>query len=129
MFDYVLNASDRLALEQGCYFDEAKGMRPIHFIEKFCRQSKGRWAGQPLTLMDWQRSFIMRLFGWRAPDGKRRFRTVYLEVGKKNGKSTMISAPRALPGTGRQGRCTRGLPERRGPGTSLDRVRRDGADG
>src|SRR5882757_1434149 len=92
MFDYVQNASDRLALEQGYSFDEAKGRRPIDFIEKFCRQSKGRWAGKPLTLMEWQRSFIMRLFGWRAPDGKRRFRTAYLEVAKKNGKSTMISA-------------------------------------
>ncbi len=92
MFDYVQNASDRLALEQGCYFDEAKGNRPIRFIEKFCRQSKGRWAGKPLKLLDWQRSFNMRLFGWRAPNGLRRFRTVYLEVAKKNGKSTMISA-------------------------------------
>ena len=92
MFDYVQNASDRLAIEQGCYFDEAKGRRPIEFIERFCRQSKGRWAGKALKLLDWQRSFIMRFFGWRAPNGLRRFRTAYLEVGKKNGKSTMISA-------------------------------------
>jgi phage terminase large subunit-like protein len=92
MFNPIQNASDQLALSQGCYFDEAQGMRPIEFIEKFCRQSKGRWAGKPLTLLDWQRSFIMRLFGWRAPSGLRRFRTAYLEVGKKNGKSTMMSA-------------------------------------
>jgi phage terminase large subunit-like protein len=92
MFDCIQNASDRLALEQGCIFDDKKGNRPIEFIEKFCRQSKGRWAGKPLKLLDWQRSFIMRLFGWRAPNGLRRFRTAYLEVGKKNGKSTMISA-------------------------------------
>jgi phage terminase large subunit-like protein len=92
MFDPIQNASDRLALNQGCYFDEPKGARPIEFIERFCRQSKGRWAGQPLKLLDWQRSFIMRLFGWRAQNGLRRFRTAYLEVGKKNGKSTMISA-------------------------------------
>ena len=52
----------------------------------------GRWAGKPVKLLDWQRSFIMRLFGWRAQNGLRRFRSAYLEVGKKNGKSTMISA-------------------------------------
>jgi phage terminase large subunit-like protein len=92
MFNHIQNASDHLALSQGCYFDEAEGLRPIEFIERFCRQSKGRWAGKPLKLMEWQRSFIIRLFGWRAPDGKRRFRTAYLEVAKKNGKSTMISA-------------------------------------
>jgi phage terminase large subunit-like protein len=91
-FDYIQNASDQLALEQGCVFDEAKGNRPIEFIERFCRQSKGRWAGKPLTLLDWQRSFVLRLFGWRAPNGLRRFRTAYLEVAKKNGKSTMIAA-------------------------------------
>ena len=92
MFNHIQNASDHLALSQGYHFDEAQGLRPIEFIERFCRQSKGRWAGKPLTLMEWQRSFILRLFGWRAPDGKRRFRTAYLEVAKKNGKSTMISA-------------------------------------
>jgi phage terminase large subunit-like protein len=34
----------------------------------------------------------MRLFGWRAPSGLRRFLTSYLEIAKKNGKSTLISA-------------------------------------
>jgi phage terminase large subunit-like protein len=33
----------------------------------------------------------MRLFGWKLPNGLRRFRRSYLEVGKKNGKSTIIS--------------------------------------
>jgi phage terminase large subunit-like protein len=57
-----------------------------------CRQSKGDWAGQPLTLMDWQRDFLWRLFGWVHKDtGARRFRSCYLEVAKKNGKSTLLS--------------------------------------
>ena len=54
--------------------------------------SKGRWAGEPLVLMPWQIDFIMRLFSWRAPNGRRRFRRAYLEIGKKNGKSSLISA-------------------------------------
>src|SRR5262245_5220694 len=89
---WIRNPSDTLAVEQGCYFDEADGKRACDFIEKFCRQSKGRWAGQPLKLLDWQRDLIMRLFGWRQADGKRRFRTVYIEIAKKNGKSTLVSA-------------------------------------
>src|SRR6516165_3999815 len=88
----IRNPSDELALKEGCYFDTAAGERAIEFIELFCRQSKGRWANQPLALLDWQRDFLMRLFGWRSPGGKRRFRTAYLEVAKKNGKSTLISA-------------------------------------
>lgn len=91
-FDPVRNASDVLALQQGCYFDEAAGLRAIKFIQVFCKQSKGRWAGQPLKLLDWQKDFIMRLFGWKRPDGRRRFRRFYLEVPKKNGKSTLLSA-------------------------------------
>ena len=31
-------------------FDEKKAMRPIKFIEKFCRQSKGEWAGKNIKL-------------------------------------------------------------------------------
>ncbi len=31
------------------------------------------------------------MFGWKRADGTRRFRTAYLEVAKKNGKSTMLA--------------------------------------
>jgi phage terminase large subunit-like protein len=61
-------------------------------MEAFCRQSKGRWAGQPLTLLGWQRRFIATLFGWKREDGLRRYKRAYLEVAKKNGKSTLMSA-------------------------------------
>jgi phage terminase large subunit-like protein len=44
-----------------------------------------------LKLLDWQRDFLIRLFGWKMPSGLRRFRRAYLEVPKKNGKSTLIS--------------------------------------
>jgi phage terminase large subunit-like protein len=89
---WIHNASDRLAVERGCYVDLVKAQRPVTFIESFCRQSKGRWAGEPLTLLPWQRDFVMRLFGWRRPDGRRRFTTCFLEVAKKNGKSTLAAA-------------------------------------
>lgn len=89
---WIRNASDSLAVKQGCYFDEDAGRFVIEFIETFCRQSKGRWAGLPLQLLEWQKDFLMRLFGWRKADGSRRFRRFYLEVAKKNGKSTMLSA-------------------------------------
>jgi phage terminase large subunit-like protein len=89
---WIRNPSDVLAISQGCWFDEDSGNDVIDFIESFCKQSQGRWAGEPLILLDWQRDFLMRLFGWKRPDGLRRFKRAYLEVAKKNGKSTMISA-------------------------------------
>lgn len=89
---WIRNPSDELAIEQGCYFDEEAGAFVCDFIEVFCKQSKGKWSGKPITLLDWQRDLIMRLFGWMKADGKRRFRRCYVEVAKKNGKSTLVSA-------------------------------------
>lgn len=34
---------------------------------------------------------IMPLFGWMRPDGTRRFRTGYIQIAKKNGKSTLAA--------------------------------------
>lgn len=43
-------------------------------------------------LEPWQRDRIIRpLFGWKRANGTRRFRRAYIEVPKKNGKSTMAS--------------------------------------
>ncbi len=89
---WIRNPSDDLALSEGCFFDPRHGLRVIEFLEKFCRQSKGhQWAGKPLAALPWQRDLLMRLHSWRKPDGRRRFSTCYLEIAKKNGKSTLLS--------------------------------------
>lgn len=89
---WIRGPVDRLAIARGYYFDEAEGERVIRFIEKICRLSQGKWSGKPMILLDWQKDFLMRLFGWRQADGRRRFRRFYLEVSKKNGKSALLSA-------------------------------------
>ena len=89
---WIRNPSDELAIAEGCTFDAAAGRFACEFIEEFCRQSTGKWAGEPLRLIDWQTDFLMRLFGWKRPSGLRRFVKAYLEVAKKNGKSTLIAA-------------------------------------
>lgn len=54
--------------------------------------TKGRWAGVPFTLADWQRDDIIRpLFGTIDAKGLRRYRTAYVEVGRKNGKSELAA--------------------------------------
>lgn len=75
--------------------------RRLHFSEKaatvavkfysLLTHNKGKWAGQPLTLEPWQQFIIASLFGWKRADGTRRFRESYLEVARKNGKSTFSS--------------------------------------
>jgi len=74
-------------------FDEDKAMRPIQFIEKFCRHSKGELAGKPLVLDLFQKSYISALFGFVDKDtGLRRYTESFFFVGRKNGKTTMLSA-------------------------------------
>jgi phage terminase large subunit-like protein len=89
---WIRGKVDELAVEKGCYFDQSAGELVCDFIETYCRQSKGKWADDPISLLSWQRDFIMRLFGWKKADGRRRFTNSYVEIPKKNGKSTLISA-------------------------------------
>lgn len=85
-------AADAVAVERGCYYDHNAGMRVVEFFSRFLRHSTGQWAGQPFELLDWQREdLILPLFGWRMADGTRRFRLAYIEIPKKNGKSTLCS--------------------------------------
>ncbi|MCD7712349.1 MAG: terminase large subunit [Firmicutes bacterium] len=86
----------RLAAENqtpGRYvFDEARATRPIEFIERFCRHSKGEWAGRPVRLELFQKAFIQALFGFIDPEtGLRRYREAFFLVGRKNGKSTLLA--------------------------------------
>lgn len=73
-------------------FDEKKGNKPIIFIEKYCRHSKGKWAEQPVKLELFQKAFIQALFGFVDKDtGIRKYKKGALFIGRKNGKSTMDS--------------------------------------
>lgn len=73
-------------------FIENKGNKPINFIEKYCRHSKGKWAGQPVKLELFQKAFIQALFGFVDKDtGIRKYKKGALFIGRKNGKSTMDS--------------------------------------
>jgi phage terminase large subunit-like protein len=89
----VKTKSDHEALREGCYFDLAAAERFREFARRFLRHSKGQWAGQPFELLEWQWEDVIKpLFGWRRPDGTRRFRRAYIEIPKKNGKSTLAAA-------------------------------------
>ncbi|MDJ0631092.1 MAG: terminase large subunit [Rhodobacter sp.] len=74
---------DRVAAEHLCAFVEA------------CPHVEGVWAarGENIELSGWQAFALANINGWRHCDtGLRRFRTVYIEVPRKNGKSTLLAA-------------------------------------
>lgn len=72
-------------------FDESAANRVVDFFSRFLTHTKGEWAGQPFVLMDWQKRIVRDVFGWKRPDGTRRYRWVYIEVPRKNGKALDIN--------------------------------------
>lgn len=76
--------------KRGLYFDEEEAERVLRFFD-FLRHSKGEWGGQAFILSPWEQAYLWVLFGWRKKDSSRRFRISYLEVARKNGKSTLAA--------------------------------------
>jgi phage terminase large subunit-like protein len=83
---------DRTGAPAGVWYDVAAADRAQRFIETFPVQSKGEWAGMPLELAPWQRTIVRDIFGWKTRAGFRQFRSAYVEIPRKNGKSTLASA-------------------------------------
>ena len=73
------------------HYDAAKADRAVRFIENLCH-TKGRWAGKPFWLLPWQEQIIRDIFGIVKEDDTRQFRTAYVEIPKKNGKSELAAA-------------------------------------
>lgn len=86
-FDDLENAPER-----GYEFYEDAASKAFCFIVRYCKHSKGRWKGQAFIPSPWQCFIIANVFGWLDKEGKRRFRTVYQEVPRKNGKTTLLAA-------------------------------------
>lgn len=70
-----------------CTFDAEAARRVIAFFPTCLVHIKGAKAGQPFVLSDWQQGIVANLFGWKRPDGTRRYRECFLFVARKNGKS------------------------------------------
>ena len=73
------------------HYDKAKADRAVAFVRNL-RHTKGKWAGKSFILLPWQEQIVRDLFGVVKPDGKRQFRSAYVEIPKKNGKSELAAA-------------------------------------
>ena len=90
IYEKLLKESNNKSLP--FYFDENKGNRPIEFIENYCKQAEGE-IGKPIKLELFQKAYIQALFGFIYRDtGLRRFNETMFLVGRKNGKTTLLSA-------------------------------------
>lgn len=82
----------RTGRRRGLYFDREAAQHALDFFA-YLHHSKGRWAGTIVQLEPWQQALIWVLFGWHRRKGNvRRFRTAYIEIARKNGKSLLASA-------------------------------------
>lgn len=73
------------------HYDKKKADRAVRFIEML-PHTKGEWEGKPFWLLPWQEQIIRDLFGIVKADGFRQFRTAYIEIPKKQGKSELAAA-------------------------------------
>ena len=73
------------------HYDKAKADRAVKFIENLCH-TKGKWAGKRFWLLPWQEQLIRDIFEIVKPDGNRQFRTAFVEICKKVGKSELAAA-------------------------------------
>ena len=82
----------------------ASGNSVVERINALCH-TKGEWAGQTFDLRPWQEDLVRRLFGTLRPDGTRQYRTAFLEIPRKNGKTELGAAIALLMlcGDGEQG--------------------------
>lgn len=86
---------DPIATAGPCRFDVKAADMAVDFFPECLVHVKGPKGGEggkapePFDLELWQKAVIGCLFGWKRPDGTRRYRSVLLYVARKNGKSTL----------------------------------------
>jgi len=79
------------------HFDKEAAKRAIDFIQ-LLEHTKGDFANKALhddikiKLEPWQQFLIWEMEGWRNKDGFRRFTRAYIEVARKNGKTSLAAA-------------------------------------
>lgn len=76
--------------ERKIYFDGNEARRVIAYFAKF-KHTKGEFANKKFELEPWQDFYLCNIYGWFRADKTRRFNTVYLDIGRKNGKTSMAA--------------------------------------
>ena len=80
-------------MKEEYYFDTETADNAVKFIEKHLTHTKGELAKTPFILQEYQKEQIIRpLFGWKNADGSRKYRTAFIFLPRKNGKSTLAAA-------------------------------------
>jgi len=74
-----------------CWFDEGAACNVMRFFPEVLSHIKGPKAGKSFYLARWEQAVLANLFGWKRRDGTRRYREAFIEVPRKNGKTSLIA--------------------------------------
>lgn len=88
----LIPSYDSVATAGDCWFDHKDAEKVVGFIETQITHIEGELSGQFLKLEPWQKAVIGCAFGWKRPDGTRRYREALLYVPRKNGKTMSLAA-------------------------------------
>ena len=75
-----------------CFLDDGEtkcGHYVIEWIEAHCVYTQGKWIKLPVELLDWEKDYIIELFGINPEIGRRQYRWTLLGIPKKNGKTEL----------------------------------------
>lgn len=70
--------------------DKDRALEAVEFVQQL--KLTDDFYGKPFVLQDWQHEILWDVYGTVTEDGRRQYRTAYLEIPKKNGKTTLIGA-------------------------------------
>jgi len=71
------------------YFDEEEANKIILFAENYCCLWEDKWRGVAVDVRPWMAFLWQNIYGWFKKDGTRRFKKVYIQIAKKNAKTTI----------------------------------------
>jgi hypothetical protein len=84
---WTRSKADQMAVANGCWFDLEAAKHACDFLATFARE-----GGEPLTLLKWQSEEVIKpLFGWKRPDGRRRYDTGYVEAPEHGALAALVS--------------------------------------
>jgi len=82
---------DPFATAGDCWFDADAAQMEIDFVEECCTRPGDDGQPVPFLLEPWQKAIIGNLYGWKRPDGSRRYRECFVFVPRKNGKTSLAA--------------------------------------
>ena len=74
------------------FYDPKLAQNAMNFIERFCHHYKGTLAPRRIRLDLWERATISMMFGIVDDAARRQFVTVFIAIGRKQGKTLLAAA-------------------------------------